>query len=523
MTEARDVRSNVVELFERAARQRGRAAALVGHDGAVLWTFADLAEATARVAGALAALGIGPGDRVLALESDPRRRHAVIGGVLWAGATLVIPPTTVSPWRALTIAGSPAPRAAIFEPRLWPLVAAHPALRRVPYRLVTAGPRLPGCIRLAADDAAPIDAVGVPGAAGALVSFTTGSTGAPTPVIRSHGVLRAQHDALADLRRHSTGDRDLVGLPLLALHNLAAGVTSILPPPAMSRRYGPRLRESIARTRPTTACGFPHLFETAVEVGASGLRDLRAIHLGGSRVRAELLVALRGLAPSTRTTVVYGSTQVEPIAAIDAEDYLDALAEVGPPSGVCVGRPVAGLDVRIEPAPGCTSELPERDVGALLVRGARAAGAGGPAGIDGPGWVATGDIGWRDGQGRLWLLGRLAHAVGGLYPFEVELAVEALGWPRRAALVRPDGLGPTWPTVAVEPAVGTSMARADCVRAIEDLASERGWSISGVIVRDRLPLVRGPSAKVDAGRLARERVTARGGRASRIASRGGIA
>jgi olefin beta-lactone synthetase len=59
--------------------------------------------------------------------------------------------------------------------------------------------------------------------------------------------------------------------------------------------------------------------------------------------------------------------------------------------------------------------------------------------IDGEVWHATGDAGRLDGDGRLWLLGRLEARVGALHPFAVETA--ALAWPGvlQAALVAIDG------------------------------------------------------------------------------------
>ena len=54
-------------------------------------------------------------------------------------------------------------------------------------------------------------------------------------------------------------------------------------------------------------------------------------------------------------------------------------------------------------------------------------------------WHAMGDQGYRDEEGRLWLLGRrhsVIHRPGGrIYPVPVEAAVEALPAVRRAALL----------------------------------------------------------------------------------------
>jgi acyl-coenzyme A synthetase/AMP-(fatty) acid ligase len=503
---------NVVALFERAARLRGGAPAIVDPRGLELWSFAGLAEAAARLAGALARLDVGPGDRVLVLEPDARRRYAAVAAVLWAGATVTTPPASPAPWQAVAAAARPVPDALIFGPSLWPLVVAHPALRNIGVRAVVTGPRLPGVRVLADIDALPIDPIHVAGEAIALASFTTGSTGRPKPVLRSHGVLHAQHDALAAVRRLSPDDRDLVGLPLLVLDNLGSGVTSIVPPGnAGSSAYASTIRELVGCTRPTSAVGFPPLFEAMASAGAAGLRDLRAMHVGGDRVPSRLLRRLRAAAPSAWISVVYGSTEVEPIASIAADDYLAALATRDPASGVCMGQPATGLEARVEPLPGpatawsgavASRAVASRAVGSLQLRGRHVANAG----VDG--WLATGDVAWIDDERRVWLLGRVANVVGRFRPFELELAIERLDWVRRAVVVRVDDGAEGRLVVGAEPHPGGSISRAEGRQAIGRVAAERGWAIAGVDL-GTLPVVRGPSGKVDTRRLARAACTRR--------------
>lgn len=479
---------NVVTLFERAAVARGDSPAIVGPDGRVRWSFGGLAERAASLAGALTRLGIGPGDRVLVLEPDLARRYAVIGAVLWAGAAVLVPPTSVRAWRAMTVVASTAPRAVVFGPALWPLVLAHPALRSLPIRIASAGPRLLGAASL--DDIAgpPIAPTPLPGTATALASFTTGSTGTPKLVLRSHDVLRAQHEALGHLRGLADDDVDLVGLPALVLHNLAAGVTSVLPPAARSPSYPTLIRETIARSRPTSAVGFPHLVESAVRgAAAAELGGLRAIQVGGSRVSAGLASALGVVAPAARVTVVYGSTEVEPIAAIAGDAYVAALAASTPAAGVCVGRILGGLELRLEPT-GSEDAITGHPEGVIDVRGPRAAARPGE-------WVATGDIGWLDDEDRVWLLGRTANARAGLRPFEVELTVERLDWVRHAALTRRVDRPAARTVLAVEPQPGTAGSRDRLVAELRCLLAEHRWAIDDVVVRSKLPRTAGPAAK----------------------------
>ena len=108
-------------------------------------------------------------------------------------------------------------------------------------------------------------------------------------------------------------------------------------------------------------------------------------------------------------------------------------------------------------------------------------------------------------DGRLWLLGRLADAVRGLSPFGVELEAERLAGVRRAALVRVEGLAGPRAVLAVEPVARTgAVAVADPLDALRQLVVKRDWPIERVDTWPRLPVTRGPGAKVDTRALARD-------------------
>jgi acyl-CoA synthetase (AMP-forming)/AMP-acid ligase II len=87
---------------------------------------------------------------------------------------------------------------------------------------------------------------------------------------------------------------------------------------------------------------------------------------------------------------------------------------------------------------------PDR-IGELVVSGAHVLADPGPGDgtptftVDGIPWRRTGDAGYLDGRGQLWLLGRCAARVsddrGTLYPFAVECAAHQDPRVRRAALI----------------------------------------------------------------------------------------
>jgi len=154
--------------------------------------------------------------------------------------------------------------------------------------------------------------------------------------------------------------------------------------------------------------------------------SFHTVFTGGGPVFPDLLKRLKSAQPDLRIACVYGSTEAEPIAHQFA-DTIDAThqAKMTKGQGLLVGAPVDGLQVRIVDDeiqvagahvnggylnPSHDAENKVRD-GATI-------------------WHRTGDAGYLDDQGKLWLLGRMGSQVyvGGaaVYPFSIEVA--ARGW-----------------------------------------------------------------------------------------------
>jgi acyl-CoA synthetase (AMP-forming)/AMP-acid ligase II len=335
----------------------------------------------------------------------------------------------------------------------------------------------------------------------ALVSWSTGSTGRPHPVVRSHGVLVAQHEAIRRLRTPRPDDVDLVGLPTLALHDLACGIAMVLPPRIAAGLDPARLRTIAGVTGATLAAGFPTLFERLVDGAApNSLPSLRSIHVGGAPVRRDLLERLALVAPNADVVVVYGSTEVEPIAAVHASELLASVAPPG--SGLLVGRIQDGLELKFAPSADCGSHAGEAAApparGRILVRGARVARAGDCTDADG--WLDTGDVGAMDDDHRLWLLGRASNgSAAGHYPAEIEEPTLALDEIGAAALVTlAGGAGPR-SVLVVEPASAASPIELVRERVVTE-ARDRGWALDRVVVVRRLPRDTG-SGKLDYSRI----------------------
>ena len=261
----------------------------------------------------------------------------------------------------------------------------------------------------------------------ALISFTSGTSGAPKAIPRSHGFLSAQHHAIAPLLNSANAERDLVAFPVFVLINIASGQTSVLPSWKMSRLAGldpATLAQWMKRQNVTRALLPPSLCEklAQTEIPAS----LHTIFTGGGPVFPDVLAKLAQAKPGIGIVCVYGSTEAEPIAHLDAKDITPAdHARMIAGQGLLVGPPVPGLQVRI--------------VGdEIQVAGAHVNGgylnprhdAENKVCEGGLIWHRTGDAGYFDDQGRLWLLGRIGTQVqllgSPVFPFSIEMV--AHGW-----------------------------------------------------------------------------------------------
>ena len=457
--------ANVVELFLAEAKARPDVVALIdrhrGQDRST--TFGALAEQSARIATLLASRGVGVGSPVLLLHPPTAELYAVIIAIFRLGAVAMV--VDVSAGRGtLAAACRELPPAALFASGRASLLALVSAPLRTIAVKVTSARIAFGATRLASARSLPPreEVAAVSGDTAALVTFTSGSTGVPKGALRTHAVLGAQHEALGNVAARS-GQRDLVSLPIVVLTNLGAGATSIIPDGDLRRPAAiapaPILAQ-IERDRVQRVTASPALVERLVEgARAAKTEALRGVRIvtGGGPVFPDL-IARATTATGTPLIAVYGSTEAEPIAHVSSEEIGDAeLAAMRGGAGLLAGVPVQETAVRIVPQESRDGPALH---GVLLGTTPGSAGTRGEIVVSGrhvvPGylhgrgdakskirlagtvWHRTGDAGYLDASGRLWLLGRISatlnDARGALHPFAVECAARLIVPGRRTVL-----------------------------------------------------------------------------------------
>lgn len=303
-----------------------------------------------------------------------------------------------------------------------------------------------------------------------IITFTSGSTGEPKAAVRTHGFLLKQYEILNKSLGYKAGQIDLATLPVFTLTNIAAGLTTIIPD-ADLRKVGSinagKVVKQIQKYKISRVTASPSFIKCLVDYSAKNnikLESLSEVHTGGGPVFPRLIDKIREVIPNARIVAVYGSTEAEPIADIDWADITDEdIASMSSGGGLLAGNTVGEINCRVIKAqwgkPLGTLNQQEFDaislygeIGEIVVNGEHVLkgyynGVGDDENkfdVDGSRWHRTGDSGYFDHDGRLWLMGRASARIvddrGELYPFSVECAVNINFNIERSALIQADGL-----------------------------------------------------------------------------------
>lgn len=293
-----------------------------------------------------------------------------------------------------------------------------------------------------------------------LITFTSGSTGTPKGANRTHGSLINQHQAIRAHWPDQPGDIDMPCFPVLVLHNLCCGMTTVMPRVDLASPgevHGDLVIEQVRRhgvSRLSGAPAFMARVASAARQRPECLDSLRDVVVGGATVSPRLQALLAEAFPQQNVRIVYGSTEAEPIADVT----LNRLRQEDDERGYLVGDIAHGCDLAIvdDSRPLDSEQSVERarlapgQCGEILVRGDHVL----KGYVDNPAadrenkipcanglvWHRTGDTGFVDAHGALHLTGRIKDRIRiGSHDYEIlplEKAIERIPGVARAALLR---------------------------------------------------------------------------------------
>ena len=492
-------RFNIGSYLPQQARARPHQRAVVvpqGRDGLGLRTyshlsFAGLDELCDRYAWGLQALGVRRGDRVLVLVRQGFELIALVFALFKLGAAPVMIDPGMGRGAFLACVARSRPRVMVGIPLAHVLRAIfRRPMESVELAVSTTGHwwlRAPALQDLPAP-AEPFTPADTSRDELAAILFTSGSTGPPKGVEYTHGIFDGQVRAIGQMYGIEPGEIEVPAFPLFSLFSVALGVTCVLPDidPSKPAEADPAaIVEAIVDHGAHAAFGSPAIWVNVARYCTEHdlrLPSLRRILTAGAPIPPWLMERYREiLAPGVSLHTPYGATESLPVASIASLDVLERTAPLTRQGrGICVGRPVEEVEVRIigieDGAIGSweqARELATGEVGEVCVRGpmvtrryaddeeaTRMAKIPDPAAGPDAFWHRMGDVGYLDDQGLLWFCGRKAHRVeladGQGTLFSVCCEAPFLDHPAvfRAALV---GLGPIGSQVAalvVEPEPG---------------------------------------------------------------------
>lgn len=323
----------------------------------------------------------------------------------------------------------------------------------------------------------------------AAVLFTSGSTGAPKGAVYTHAIFSAQIALLQEMFGVEPGEVSVATFPLFGLFDVALGMTAVIPRMDAAKPGSVDPREIIGPIQNHGAAqlfGSPALLERVARYGEAHkihLPTLKRVISAGAPVPAKLLERFsRLLSRQARIYTPYGATEALPVCSIESREILGETASLTAGGrGVCVGRPVPGVEISIikisDQAIGSWSEdlvLPDGEIGEIAVRGPvvtrryhnrpEAEALAKISGPDGEIRHRMGDLGYRDGDGRIWFCGRKSHRVrtpsGVLYTIPCEAVFNRHPKARRTALVGVGEPGSQIPVLCVELEKGASGRKA---------------------------------------------------------------
>jgi len=426
---------SLAENLIAAARRHPERPALRLDDTAI--TYAELDEATARLAGLLLARGLEPGDRVGIMLPNVPEFAVAYYGVLRAGG-VVVPMNVLLKQREVAFYLGDAQAKLVF--------AWHAMAQETIEGAAQAGAE---CLVVEPSEFARLLATTQPAseiaerAAGdtAVILYTSGTTGRPKGAQLTHANLSVNADVSRALFSLQAEDVVLGALPLFHAFGQTCGLNTAVAAGAslaLIPRFDPgHALEVIERRRVTVFEGVPTMYAALLHHPERDRFDVGALRMcvsGGAALAVELLrefertfgcVILEG----------YGLSETSPVACFNHPDR-----ERKPGS---IGTPIEGVEMKLvdlqrrDSAPGEVGEIAIR--GHNVMTGYWNRPEATAEAIDPDGWFYSGDMARLDGDGFYFIVDRKKELIirGGynVYPREIEEVLYEHPAVREAAVI----------------------------------------------------------------------------------------
>jgi acyl-CoA synthetase (AMP-forming)/AMP-acid ligase II len=454
-------------------------------------TFAELGGRARRIANALTALGVEPGERVGTLAWNGYRHCELFFGVSGMGAVLHTANPRLFPEQLSYTINHADDRILFFDICFLPLLEKlAPALTSVKtYIAMTDRSHMPASTlkhllcyeELVAAHSSDYVWPRLDEAAASSLCYTSGTTGNPKGVLYSHRstVLHAMQVCMADSLAISARDSILLAVPMFHVNGWGipyaaamVGAQLLLPGPCLD---GASLYELMREHGATTALGVPTVWLMLQQhVQAQSLKpreelQLRRVIVGGAAV-PQAVVECFATEFNAQVTHAWGMTETSPVATVcnPLPKHRQATAAERVALQRKQGRVCPGVSLKLADENGAPVAHDGATSGKLWVRGHWIASGylGAEAGsiLDEDGWFDTGDIATIDADGYMHITDRAKDVIksGGEWISSIDLENAAVGHPcvaEAAAIGLPH---PKWqerPLLVVVKKAGTDLTQ----------------------------------------------------------------
>ena len=266
----------------------------------------------------------------------------------------------------------------------------------------------------------------------ALISFTSGSTGFPKIIMRTHKFLLGQHNVLEKNIKFEKETSVYSSFPIFLFSHIATGTTTFIPDLNWKKPAESNFRNIVQQIMENNIQNVilpPAIFQNIVKFCKDEkitLENVQKIYTGGAPVFYSLMKKIKEIFTNAKITALYGASEAEPISVLNFEDITrEDIENMKNGEGLLAGKIVNEIELKIEKLDNVkdSSELK----GEILVKGENV--------VNGylnvkknpdENWHRTGDMGYINRKGQLILLGRVKGRIqieeNIYYPFTIETA-----------------------------------------------------------------------------------------------------
>lgn len=419
----------IASLADRAVARFGEATCIASADATL--SFVELCQRVERFAGGLKRLGIRPGDRVAIHLPNCWRWIVAYHAVARIGAVVVPANILLSAEEVgfivadaqATLLIAPAERAPNLKAAIYGY--GHNAMivaDGIPVAGTIAFDELAACEPAQPAVVEPDDLF--------TIGYTSGTTGKPKGAMLTHRSVFMSTALTSTIHARHSGERVVSALPLPHVYGnvvmnacILVGATLIL----LERFSASAAFEAISRHRATLFEGVPTMYYQMLadpDLGHHDLSSLSRCTVGGQTMPVANIAAVEQ-ALGCPLLELWGMTEVSG-PAISHSPYL-------PGRRGSIGLPFPQMESRITDINDGSRPVPTGDVGELMVRGPlvmrgywRNAAATADT-LTSDGWLRTGDVGYRDDDGYIFIVDRkkdlIITAGYNVYPAELEQVI----------------------------------------------------------------------------------------------------